>query len=245
MTVSADQIIVRAAQRPRAGRWWRRPWVVPLAVVTLAFLAHAVPPYLTLDPAQARLAPLPPSPLFYPVLVLHILLGSIVLLTACLQVWPWLRRTHPAVHRWSGRLYVGCLVPAALAVIIIAPMTRFGPNQQVANTTLGVLWLLVTLAGFRAVRERRFGDHRRWMVRSVALSFSIVTNRFWSAVCVIVFAPETVDTTSTPALDQAVGVAAWLSWLVNLAIAEWWLQRPPGRRRVRPRSGSPDAELVS
>jgi uncharacterized membrane protein len=244
MILSADQTVPPAARQP-VRRWWRRPWIVPLAIITLAFLAYAVPPYLTFDPGQARLAPLPPSPLFYPLLVLHIVLGSIVLLTACLQVWPWLRRTHPRVHRWSGRIYVGCLLPAAVAVIIIAPMTRFGPNQQVANTTLGVLWLLVTLAGYRAVRERRLGDHRRWMVRSVALSFSIVTNRFWSAVCVLVFAPETVDTTSTPALDQAVGVSSWLSWLVNLAIAEWWLQRRPRRRRVGVRSGSPDAELVA
>ena len=40
---------------------WRRPWVVPLALLTVSFVAYAVPPYLTLDPAQARLQPLPPS----------------------------------------------------------------------------------------------------------------------------------------------------------------------------------------
>ena len=45
---------------------WRRPWVVPLAVLTVAFVAFALPPYLTLDPAQARLQPMPAFRGYYP-----------------------------------------------------------------------------------------------------------------------------------------------------------------------------------
>ena len=45
---------------------------------------------------------------------------------------------------------MAALLPAAVAVIIIAPLTRFGPNQQVANTTLGVLWSIFTILGYRA-----------------------------------------------------------------------------------------------
>ena len=63
-------------------------------VLTIGFVVYAVPPYLTLDPSRARLAPLPDNPVFYPLLVTHIFLGSIVLLTGCLQLWPWLRRAH-------------------------------------------------------------------------------------------------------------------------------------------------------
>ena len=95
---------------PRTPRW-RRPWVVPLALLTVAFVAFALPPYLTLDPAQARLQPLPPFPGYYPLLVTHIFLGSVVLLAACLQVWPWLRQNHPRVHRTSGRIYVAAALP--------------------------------------------------------------------------------------------------------------------------------------
>ncbi|HEY5787390.1 MAG TPA: DUF2306 domain-containing protein, partial [Microlunatus sp.] len=162
---------------PRSTPIWRRPWIFPLLLLSVGFVVYAVQPYITLDPNRARLAPLPDNPVFYPLLITHIFLGSVVLLTGCLQLWPWLRRTHPGVHRWSGRVYVVALLPAALAVIVIAPLTRFGPNQQVANTTLGVLWLLFTILGYRAVRQRRFADHREWMIRSVALSFSIVANR--------------------------------------------------------------------
>ena len=75
-------------------------------------------------------------------------------------------------------------------MVIIAPLTVHGANAQVANTILAGLWFGTTLAGFRAVRQRRFVDHRRWMLRSVALSFSIVANRIWLTVLFAVFVPE-------------------------------------------------------
>ena len=213
----------------------RRPWVVPLAIVAVGFVIYAVPPYLGLDPARARLQPMPDSPVFYPLLVTHIFLGSVALLTACLQVWPWLRRRRPQIHRWSGRIYVAVTVPAALCVIVIAPMTLYGPNQRVANTMLGLLWLITTLAGFRAVRQRRFADHRAWMLRSVALAFSIVANRVWLVVIFTVFIPEIyqgAEITSAQ-LDQAVGLASWVSWVVNLLAVECWLHRRPRRSADR------------
>jgi hypothetical protein len=168
-----------ADHRPRVrAPLWRRPWVAPLAVLTVASVAFALPPYLTFDPAQARLQPLPAFRGYYPLLVTHIFLGSVVLLTACLQVWPWLRQTHPKVHRMSGRIHVAAVLPASLCVLVIAPLGLHGANQQVANTILAVLWFGTTVAGFRAVRQRRY-------------------------------------------------VLTWISWVVNLLIAQWWLDRHP------------------
>jgi uncharacterized membrane protein len=157
----------------------RRPWVAPLAALTLLFLGFALPPYLGLDPTRARL-PIPTGyPWYYPVLVLHIALGSIALLTACMQVWPWLRAHHPRWHRVSGRVYLAAVVPAGVAAVTIAPLSTFGPNVRVPSVLLGVLWVVTAIAGFRAARNRRFAEHREWMLRSVALSFVIVANRFW------------------------------------------------------------------
>jgi hypothetical protein len=59
------------------------------------------------------------------------------------------------------------------------PISSTGFSSSVGNTTLGVLWLVTGVAGYRAARARRFADHRVWMVRSVALTFSIVANRVW------------------------------------------------------------------
>jgi uncharacterized membrane protein YozB (DUF420 family) len=207
-----------------------RPPLVALMVVTVLFLGYALPPYLGLDPAKARPRLPDGVPYYYPVLVTHIFLGSIALLAACLQLWPWLRGRHPVVHRWSGRAYVFACVFGGLAVLTIAPLSYWGPNQRTANTMLALLWILTTVVGFRLARKRRFADHREWMIRSFALCFSIVTNRLWTILVLIVFAPDAGD---EAAMAQAIGVGTWMSWVVNLLIAEWWLQRTRSRRRVR------------
>jgi hypothetical protein len=211
-----------------------RTAALPLGLVTVAFLVYALPPYLGLDPAQARLAQPAGTPWFYPALVAHVGFGSIALLTAVLQVWPWLRRHHPEVHRWSGRLYVfGGVLPASVAALGVAPFSvAGGPVAHVGNTLLALLWFGTAVAGYRAARARRFAEHREWMLRSTALAFSIVVNRVWTVVCLLVFAPSVFGggPVVEAELNQAVGAAAWLSWVLNLLLVEWWLQRT--RRRA-------------
>ncbi len=229
-------------RRPRTRRgWWRRPWIIGLAVVTVAFLAYALPPYLGLDPGQARL-PVDRHPLFYPVLVTHIFAGSVLLLCGVLQLWPWLRNRHRRVHRWTGRLYVIMAIPVGLGALFVAQFPSGGPTQQVANSFLAILILGTTLAGFRAVRQRRFADHREWMIRSFALAFSIVTNRVWLIAFLLIFAPGGTDP-SDPVVQAAASPSAWASWVVNLLIAEWWILRRR-RRPDRDRTARPERSLA-
>lgn len=223
-----------------SGRRVRWPWL-SLVLLTVSFLAFSLPPYATLDPAQARL-PMPDGyPWYYVALVAHIGFGTVALLTACVQLWPWLRATHPRVHRASGRIYVlAGAVPASLVVLTITPFGIWGTNQRTANTLLALLWLATTLAGWRAARRHRYAEHREWMVRSIALAFSIVANRLWSFGCILLFAPEAITADGalarSPEVAQAIGASTWLSWVVNLLIAEWWLHRT--RHRVAPRPQS-------
>ena len=224
------------AERGRAAtRWWRRPWIAPLAVVTGVFLVTALPRYVGLDPTLS-LVPTDRGPAFYPALVTHIFTGSVMLSAAVLQLWPWLRVHHPRVHRWSGRVYVVPTIPTAVAALVVAQFPSAGVAQQVANTMMGTLLLTFTLLGYRAVRQHRFGDHREWMVRSTALAFSIVTNRFWSTFLIAVYVPGGLTDPDiqfgSPEIAGAAAASAWVSFIVNLLFAEWWLHRKP-RRRAR------------
>jgi hypothetical protein len=180
--------------------------------------------------------------LYYPLLVTHIVFGSVALLAGCLQVWPWLRRQHPAVHRLSGRVYVfGGVLPAGVAVLGVAPCSSF--VSQVGNTLLALLWVPVTIAGYRAARQRRFVEHREWMIRSFALTTSIVVNRLWLVALLILLAPGTGSAfggDEAAMVDAAAAASVWLSWVVNLLVAEWWLHRGRSARlRAKARPAVP------
>ena len=215
--------------------FWRRPWIAPLLFVTVAFLAFSVPRYLTLDPAQSRLSIREDAPLHYPTLVLHIVFGSVALLTSCFQVWPWFRARYPSIHRKMGRTYVfaGALPAAVLAI----PVSLYGHTGFVGatgNLLLSALWLATTTAGFRMARQRRFQEHRRWMIRSFALGMSIVVNRLWGVLMIAVVVPliTTTQAEADALMMPAFTATVWLSWVVNLLIAEWWIERT-SRRPVR------------
>ena len=221
----------------KATKWWRRPWIFPLGALVTIFLAFSLPPYLSMDPSRSRV----PQPetlgvAHYWTLVPHVLFGSIALATAVLQIWPWFRRTHPQWHRRAGRLYVfGGVLPAGLAALVVGFFTPFGPVAAASNVLLALLWPAFTVTGWRAARDGRYADHRRWMIRSFALTASIITNRIWGAVAFIALAPQ-LDTTFHG--DERLfswtiaGISTWVGWTLPLLAAEWWLQRGRGRRSV-------------
>lgn len=216
-------------------KWYRRPWVAPFAFVVVAFLAFSLPPYLTLDPALSRVPRPADHAWHFPVLVAHVVFGSVAILTCVLQVWPWFRQRYPVAHRRVGRVYVfGGVLPAGVSALAIGAVSPFGPLNQAGNLLMGSLWLAFTVAGFRMARQRRYVDHRRWMIRSFALTASIISNRIWAVVAVVVLSPQ-LDSTfggSEVALGQAIsGLAAWFGWVVPLLVAEWWLERGDARRR--------------
>jgi hypothetical protein len=110
-------------------RWWRRPWIAPLATLSIIFVAFSLPPYLTGDPVRSRVPQPANFAAHYPLLVAHVLFGSVALLTACLQIWPWFRTRHPVAHRRIGRVYIfGGVLPAGCMALPIAALSPFGPS---------------------------------------------------------------------------------------------------------------------
>ncbi|MEV7093862.1 DUF2306 domain-containing protein [Amycolatopsis sp. NPDC051045] len=217
--------------------WWRRPWIVPLLLVAAAFLAFSVPPYLTFDPAQSRLRPPEPTPGYYPALVAHVLFGTVAMVTACFQIWPAFRARYRRGHRITGRIYVFCgALPAGLLGLYIGWHTAAGPSVRVANLVGSALWLTVTIAGLRAARQRRYGEHRKWMSRSFALSMSIVLSRVVNVVATIALTPE-VSTTFGGSDElmrySAASIGVWLSPLLLLLVTDWLLERrKPAKRQA-------------
>jgi hypothetical protein len=208
-------------------------WIFPLLFVIVVFLAFSLPPYLSLDPAQARVPANDALPGQFWWLVAHVLFGSVALLGGALQVWPWLRQARPVLHRRIGTVYVfGGALPAASTALVLAVFTPFGPVAGSSSVILALIWFGTTLAGWRAGRQRRFREHRRWMVRSFVLSASIISNRLWGvviAVFVLPGLPPKIAEDPQLTMWTIAGLTTWLGWTIPLLIAEAWLERPPRR----------------
>jgi hypothetical protein len=213
-------------------RWWRRPWILPLAAVSILFVAASLPPYLSGDPGRSRVPANFPG--HYPILVAHVVFGSVALLCACLQVWPWFRRRHPVAHRMLGRVYVfGGALPAGLTALPMGALSPFGPVARASSVLMASLWLAFTITGYRMARQRRFAEHRRWMIRSFALTASIITNRVWGPVAYLVLAPS-LDTAFGGNEElfrwTVAGISTWMGWVIPLLAAQWWLDRGEAAR---------------
>ncbi|QKW22692.1 DUF2306 domain-containing protein [Kitasatospora sp. NA04385] len=187
-----------------------------IAVPTLALLIAAVSArYFTLDPDTfleeqravylAHLAPL----------LLHIGGGVVALSLGPLQFLSGLRARRPALHRWTGRVYVLAAAAMGLGGLLVAPHGLYPPVAPLGFVLLAVLTLTTTALGLHHARHGRIPAHRRWMLRSYALMFTAVTFRLW----LVLLTP-----TGLPAaLVYASG--AWISWIINLAVAERLLRR--------------------
>lgn len=210
--------------------WWRRPWIIPLAVVVVAVLLYIWPHYIGLDRSKATVALPPDHPAKYPLLVLHIVFGSVALIGVVLQLWPYLRRRFPVVHRSVGRIYIfGGVLPSALMAAIL--ISYLGGPGWIGRIVLNVLWVTTTVAAFVMARKRRWADHRRYMIFSFALTLDAFSTRVLSFSLPRILGPE---------LDPipVIEAVAWLGWMTNLLIAYWWVERgrrsQRGRRRLQP-----------
>ena len=176
-----------------------------VAAYSARYLLH--PPQ---TPAQAL-----GNPVGVPWLFVHVAGAVTALVLGSLQFLPALRRGAGPPHRWVGRVYVaGCLVGGA-AGLILAPGSHAGPIASAGFGSLGAIWIGVTLMGWRAAMQGRFTEHRRWMIRSWALTLAAVTLRLYL---------PTVMVLDLPFLPWYRAIS-FLAWVPNLVVAELWLRR--------------------
>jgi hypothetical protein len=130
------------------------------------------------------------------------------------------------LHRRVGRIYVfGGVLPASVAGLAIGSVSPFGPVLRVSNVLLAVLWLTATLIAFRLGRQRRLAEHRRWMIRSVVLTMSVITNRVWAVIWFLLLSPHisTMFGGSEAWMVQTIaGLSGWMGWVIPLVVTDWF-----------------------
>jgi uncharacterized membrane protein len=106
-------------------------------------------------------------------LIPHSLCGVIALLSGPIQFSSRFRRRHLKFHRVLGRIYVvSVFIGAATGVALATGRPGFsGTSMQAAA------WIVCTTAAFLTARNRQIVQHRQWMARSYAVTFTFVSSR--------------------------------------------------------------------
>ena len=107
------------------------------------------------------------------VLIPHVLFGTVALLSGPLQFSSRFRQRHLEIHRVLGRVYVlSVFLSAPTGVILSAGRPGFpGTSMQ------ALAWVVCTAAAFITARNRQIPQHRQWMARSYAVTFTFVSSR--------------------------------------------------------------------
>jgi len=153
--------------------------------------------------------------------ILHFLGGSIVIIVGAFQFNTGFRNRYTNLHRWFGRIYVVGISIGGVAALNLAFYSTGGVVAHWGFGLLAVCWLGTTLLAFRYVRARNIALHQQWMIRSYALTLAAVTLRLYLPLFQI----------AGLSFEEAYPAIAWLCWVPNLLIAEWWfVPRVAGRQ---------------
>lgn len=151
----------------------------------------------------------------HPFLILHVMGGMTALLLGPLQFVERVRTNVPTLHRANGRIYAAAVAVGAPAGFMLALGTTAGPIAAVGFGIPAVLWPVFTWKGIRAAMERRFTEHREWMLRSYAITANAITLRLMLPIAGLSGLPW----------FPAYRAISWASWIVTVAFFELYIRR--------------------
>lgn len=158
-----------------------------------------------------------------PVFYIHVVSGMVVILVGPFQFLKIFRNKFIHWHRLGGKIYVySILMFAAPTGLIMAFYAEGGLWSTVAFSIMSILWFITTFMAVVKIKQRKIEEHERWMMRSYALTFAAVTLRLLVPIfSILIYDNENLITIST----------AWLSWMLNLLIAEGMIFAISQRRK--------------
>lgn len=207
----------------------RGGWQLPAGLVLLS-LTPVIAGFYRLT-ALANGGPITPGNVRFfssPVpVVVHVVCVIPYALLGASQFSARLRARHPRYHRYAGRVLVLCGFGIALSGLW---MTLFYHEPPTDNLLLNVFRVIAAssmatclVLGLVAILRRNVARHRVWMVRAYAIALGAGTQVFTSMPWVLLV--------GTPGgYPRDVMMAA--GWLINIAVAEWYLRRHPAPPRT-------------
>jgi uncharacterized membrane protein len=147
-------------------------------------------------------------------LELHALGGAIALIAGPLQFLPGFRSKHWTYHRRQGWVYCSGVLLGSLASFVLAPHAQTGWIASAGFLSLGIVWMVCTAVAVRFVISGNYAQHRRWMIRSYALTAAAITLRMYLPLSFAMKVP----------FDVGYPAIAWICWMPNLLVVELYLR---------------------
>ena len=110
-------------------------------------------------------------------LLVHGVAGAIALAIGPFQFSTSLRRSHVALHRLLGRIYIGAICVAAPLGIYIGNHWSGSDASMIENLAQGGGWFLCAALAFVFAVKRNIPLHRQWVARSYAFTFVFILAR--------------------------------------------------------------------
>jgi hypothetical protein len=163
---------------------------------------------------------------------IHVYTSMFALVAGFTQFWPQVLKQFKKLHRSAGYTYIITVVfisgPASL---VMGWYANGGMSSRIAFLLLGCLWIFFTAKAWQKAVQKDFTEHRKYMIRSYALTLSAISLRAWKVLIIYCFQPGPMD---------AYRIVAWLGWVGNLLLAEYIMrssffvsQRTQGLRKGR------------
>ena len=153
---------------------------------------------------------------YLPAYYSHVLAAGLILLIGIFQIHPTWGLRRRALHRTLGKVYVGgILFFSAPGGLIMSLFINRGPWVLASFLLQCTMWFVCTYLAYHFIRQGNIQAHRHWVLRSYALTLAAITLR------VYVFLSSWSFDLAQPSAYAAI---AWLSWVPNLLICEWYLQ---------------------
>jgi uncharacterized membrane protein len=106
-------------------------------------------------------------------LIPHTLAGIFALLIGPINFSSRIRQRHLKLHRVLGRIYVISVFIGAFSGVALASGRPGFPG----TCGQAAAWVVCTTAAFLTARNRQIPQHRQWMARSYAVTFTFVSSR--------------------------------------------------------------------
>jgi hypothetical protein len=106
-------------------------------------------------------------------LIPHTVAGTLALLIGPINFSSRIRKRHLRLHRNLGLIYVLSVFVGSFTGIALAA----GRPGLPGTSMQAAAWMVCTTAAFLTARNRHIVQHRQWMARSYAVTFTFVSSR--------------------------------------------------------------------